>query len=361
MNVHRLGFLGFGHVGRALAELLERKRPELRQRYGFDYGVTGIATGGGGYIAAEPGGTLRPEAASPAAPVAGRRCADVDAWLAAARPDVVFEMSPTDARHPDRAVAHVRSALLAGAHVVSANKGPNLQAYRELADLAWAAGRHYLFEASCMGGVPIFSLFRDGLPAARLQRFRGLLNCTSSVVLREIERGGDLAAGVARARALGVAEADPAADLDGWDCAVKICAIGTVLMDTPVPLERVAVTGIRQAPVDEIRRAAQSGGQIRLVSVVERHGADVHATVRPERLEPSDPLFSPEPQDIVGVFDVDVLHGLTVRGHRLGADTTAYDLLADLVRAVTRPVPPEHAKPRGRDSISSQPITLHTS
>lgn len=334
-GVCSIAMLGFGNVGRALSALLASRRDELRTTCGIEYRIAGVASRRLGYVALR-GADVQPHLAAFDAVTHGRRYANLSEWLAAVQPDVVFEMTPTDAANPLPAVERVRTALLAGAHVVSANKGPNLVAFHELSALAESCGRSYRFEASCMGGVPLFALFRETLPLARIRRFRGLLNCTTSVVLNTIAQGGDFATGVAKAQSLGVAEADYSADVDGWDCAVKLCAIGNVLMNVPLPLAAIAVRGIRELSAADGRDAHRLGRQIRLVSEIERRGDELHATVQPQRLEPSDPLFTSEAQDIIGTFDLDLLNGLTLKGHRLNAETTAYDMMADFVGIMRR-------------------------
>ncbi|HKG92861.1 MAG TPA: hypothetical protein VKA84_13245, partial [Gemmatimonadaceae bacterium] len=152
MTLHSIAFLGYGNVGRALAALLAARRDALRERYGVEYRVAGVATRRGGWIAA-------PDGLDPAAP-AGQRCASVDEWLARARPDVVFETTVLDPHAGQPALDYLRAVLAAGAHAVSANKGPVVHGYAELSRLAAAAGRRYLFESAVADGAPVFSLVR---------------------------------------------------------------------------------------------------------------------------------------------------------------------------------------------------------
>jgi hypothetical protein len=85
-----------------------------------------------------------------------------------------------------------------------------------------------------MGGAPIISLFREALPAARPQRFRGILNSTTNLVLTEMEHGNRFEAAVKKAQDLGIAETDPSFDVDGWDATVKLSALATVLTLAPL-------------------------------------------------------------------------------------------------------------------------------
>ena len=146
-------------------------------------------------------------------------------WLERAKADVFFEASSLEAQTGQPALDHLKAALQGGAHAISANKGPVVHGYRELSALAKEKNRKFLFESTVMDGVPIFSLFPLGLPATELRGFHGVLNSTTNVVLTEIEKGRTFADAVQRAQALGIAETDPAADLDGWDAAVKLTAL----------------------------------------------------------------------------------------------------------------------------------------
>ena len=96
----------------------------------------------------------------------------------------------------------------------------------ELTKLAAEKKKKFLYESTVMDGVPIFSMFPLGLPAVDLRGFHGVLNSTTNVVLTEIERGLSFDEAVKRAQAMGIAETDPSADVDGWDAAFKVVALG---------------------------------------------------------------------------------------------------------------------------------------
>jgi len=184
-----------------------------------------------------------------------------------------------------------------------------------------------------MDGVPIFSLFPLGLPATVLQGFTGVLNSTTNVVLTEIEKGRSFDEAVKRARAIGVAETDPAADLDGWDSAVKVAALAIVLMGAPVKLEQVQRTGIRDLHEEKIRSVRAAGMRYKLVCRAERRGDSVACTVQPELLLASDPFANLEGTSSAIRFDLDVF-SFSIVEHNPGIEATAYGLLADFLRAV---------------------------
>ena len=232
MKTYNLALLGFGNVGRAFVRLLQRKADELRDKYGLGWRVTGVATRRLGWLTNPSGFVPEGLLADPAEHAT--RNADLHAWLTASQADVLFEITSLNAQTGQPAIDHLRAALEHGAHAITANKGPLVHAYRELSELALARGRRFLFESTVMDGAPIFSLFREALPGANLLRFRGILNSTTNFILSEMEAGRSFAEAVRQAQAIGIAETDPSADVDGWDAAVKVSALATVLMGLPL-------------------------------------------------------------------------------------------------------------------------------
>jgi homoserine dehydrogenase len=258
---------------------------------------------------------------------------NVREWLERSRADVLFEASSLDAKTGQPAIDHLKAALELGAHAITANKGPIVHAYSELTALARQKDRKLMHEATVMDGVPIFSMFRAGLPATELRSFCGVLNSTTNVVLTEIEKGRSFEEAVKRAQAIGVAETDPSADLDGWDAAIKVTALAMVLMGVPVRLEQVKRTGIRELSEEKIRSVRAAGMRYKLVCRAERRGDTADCSVRPELLLASDPLANLEGTSSAIRFDLDVF-SLSLVEHNPGIEATAYGLLADFVRAV---------------------------
>ena len=334
---YNLALVGFGNVGRELVRLLLAKRERLRHDFGIERRLTGIASRRLGWWA-DPGGfdpaallNSPPHGAAATASRAGP--ADVREWLTAARADVLFEATSLD-RHTGRpAVDHLEAALDAGAHAISANKGPVLHAFAALRERARRRGRWFLFESAVMDGAPVFSLFPHSLPAVELRGFRGLLNSTSNVVLAGMERGLSVEEAVKDAQRLGVAETDPSNDLDGWDAAVKVAVLAIVLMGAPLKLDEVERIGIRTVKPEQARAAVAAGKRYKLVCRAERSPEGVRASVRPEILPLSDPLALLEGTTSALQFDLDVF-GLSMIEHKPGVIATAYGLMADFIRAV---------------------------
>jgi homoserine dehydrogenase len=333
MPSYNLAMVGFGNVGRAFLRLLIAKETELRRKYDIRWRLTGVATRRVGWFADADGfnpiALLNGHWPAPSVHVAAPR--NVREWLERAKADVFFEASALAVDTGQPATEHLRAALESGAHAISANKGPVVHAYRELTTLAKEKNRKFLFESTVMDGVPIFSLFPLGLPATELHGFHGVLNSTTNVVLTEIEKGRTFADAVQRAQALGIAETDPTADLDGWDAAVKLAALAIVLMGVDVKIEQVQRTGIRELSEEKIRAVRAAGMRYKLVCRAERRGDSVQCSVQPELLLASDPLAGLEGTSSAIRFDMDMF-GLSIVEHKPGIEATAYGLLADLVR-----------------------------
>jgi homoserine dehydrogenase len=312
--------------------MLVSKESELRRKYDVRWRLTGVASRRIGWIAA-------PDGLNPLAALDGRfpneqaGVRNVREWLEHGKVDVMFEVTSLNAPTGQPAVDHLMAALESGAHAVTANKGPVVHGYRELTAMAKEKKRHFLFESTVMDGVPIFSLFTKGLPAIELRGFFGVLNSTSNVVLTEVERGKSFDEGVKRAQAMGIAETDPTQDLDGWDSAVKVAAITTVLMGVPIHIDQVQRTGIRQLTEEKIRSVRGAGMRYKLVCRAERRGDGVDCRVAPELLLTSDPMAGLEGTSSAIRFDLDVF-GLSLVEYNPGVDATAYGLLADFIRAV---------------------------
>ena len=328
-----LCLVGFGTVGRSLVALLERKAIDLRDQYGIAYRITGVATRRLGWMVAPQGFTAEKLLSGDFAEA--EKAAGLHEWLRAAKADVLFEASSLNADTGEPAISYIRAALEAGAHAISANKGPVVYAHKELTELAKAQGRQFYHESAMMDGAPVFSLFRETLPALDVRGFRGVLNSTTNVILGCMESGMTFDDAVCEAQRLGVAETDPSNDVDGIDAAVKVVGLVNVLMGGKLSLSDVARTGIRGITAHQMRQALQSGESWKLISRAQRHSdGRIEASVTPERIGPDDPLYSVRGASLAVGFETDVFRELFVAERDPGPEATAYGMLSDFVNAV---------------------------
>jgi homoserine dehydrogenase len=263
----------------------------------------------------------------------GPRVRDVRAFIARVPADVLVEITTLDPKSGQPAIDHVRQALDRGMHVITANKGPVAFALRSLKALAARKKRLFLHEGAVMDGTPVFNLAERCLRGARILSFRGTLNSTTNLVLSRMEAGLTAAAAVKEAQALGIAEADPSNDLEGWDAAVKGCAIANGLMGAscrPSQARRRGITGVSGS---DARRALRAGHRLRLVVRGVRRGRRVLVSVGPERIPFGDPLSGSGP-DAALVLETDHMGEIGVFERGATVDQTAYALLSDLVQVV---------------------------
>ena len=332
MKRYRLCFLGFGNVGRALARLFVSKTAELRDNYGIEWEITGVATRRMGWRASV-------EAIDVAQLLAGNDQTsletDIDRWLARAKPDVVFETTSLNPETGQPAIEYMRKSLQAGAHVITANKAPIVYAYDELNEIARAQDRRLMFEATVQDSAPVFSLFRETLPAAKVRAFSAVFNSTTNIILETMEEGRSFAEGVKTAQELGVAETDPSHDVDGWDSVMKVCAIARVILRSPLLPPDVRREGIRGLDSATLQAARAEGKPFKLLSraTVNADGS-VTASVRPEQIGANDPLAGVRGTSLAVHFELDTIPGLTIVSHRPNLQSTAYGLLADFINAV---------------------------
>ncbi len=328
--------VGFGNVGKALIRLLKHKEELLQSQYGLHFRVTGVATSRHG-MAIDPEGldaerllsvhdlsTLSRETAPTSVLEFIQRCPA----------DVLFENSPVNHEDGQPAIDHIRAGLQRGMHVITANKGPVVHAYAELMALAASHGVKFKFESTVMDGAPIFSLFQNPLPLVELEGFHGVLNSCTNLILERMGTGESFAEAVTYAQSIGIAETDPSEDIDGWDAAVKTAALATVLMNAPMTPQMVDRTGIRGVNPEMIAEAAKAGERWKLVCRAFREGGKVCAVVAPQRVAPDSPLFAINGTSSYVQFESDVLPGLGIVESDPGPETTAYGLLADLIRAL---------------------------
>ena len=352
----RVGLLliGFGNVGRRFVRMLDEQSAYLAS-IGVTPVVMGIVTGrhgwafdGAGLNATQAAdqvaaggaleGTSTPETAN-----------QLIAQLVAQRVEahVVVETTPLDIRFGEPAIAHVRAALRAGAHVVSANKGPVAHAYRVLAEEARRARRAFLFEGAVMDGIPIFNLVRETMPGVRVTGFRGVVNSTTNHILTALEGGEDFLAALERMQAEGIAEADPSLDVDGWDAAAKVAALANVWMDAGIRPRDVERSGIGPADAGRARAALAAGRRLKLVAsaspkndVGQRFSGktlpDVVFRVALEDLPGSDPLAQLDGQANALEIETDQLGRVVITQRDGGLEKTAYALFSDLMRVVSR-------------------------
>ena len=191
---YKLALLGFGNVGQAFLELLLDKQTDLKADPGISFRVVGIASGSHGRCLNPRGLPLREvlqayRKGSSLDDFSTQPIKNSQEFIEICGADVLLETTPVNYQTGEPALDYLRTALKAGMHAITANKGPVVHGYQELTSLAKRLGRRFLFESAVMDGAPVFSIARCGLPGARVESFSGIFNSTTNLILTRMEAG----------------------------------------------------------------------------------------------------------------------------------------------------------------------------
>ncbi len=341
---YKLALIGFGNVARSLAKLLIRKQDLLKEKHGINFSFTGLSTGRHGFAVNPDGLDIQKalelvESGQSISPLSTFQVEDSLAVIQNSQADVMFENSPVNTQTGQPALDHIRTALNLGMHAITANKGPVVHGYRELTALAKSKGKSFRHESTVLGGAPVFSVMSEAFPLAELTSFKGIFNATTNVILSLMENGEKYDDAVKYAQSIGLAETDPTNDVDGWDAAIKVAALVTVLWDTPMTPQQVNPTGIRGITPEMIAKAKAEGKRYKLVCSAEKVGDKVDASVAPQLVDSASPLYGMMNSSTGITFRTDVILDYSIilsekPDMKGGPLETAYGLFADFVNVV---------------------------
>jgi homoserine dehydrogenase len=317
----RVGLLGFGTIGTGVAKVLARNAAVIERRLGAPLRLVRIADI---ELSRDRGVDL-----------AGIRFdADAEGLVRDPGVDIVIELIG------GTGVARrlLLAAIQAGKPVVTANKALLAQHGKEIFDAAAEHKVDVAFEASVGGGIPILRAIREGLAANRIQSVHGIINGTTNYMLTEMERSGEpFAAVLARAQALGFAEADPSTDVDGIDAAHKLTLLAAMAFGAELTVKDIPTEGIRGIEPIDFDAAREFGYRIKLLAIAktsvseDTEGGRIEARVQPT-LIPADSLLA----KVDGAMNAVSVHGDAVGttlyyGAGAGELPTASAVVADLI------------------------------
>jgi homoserine dehydrogenase len=336
----RIWVIGFGTVGQWLVRAIDSQAERLADEYGVAVTVVGLANARDGFIY-DPDGLDLPAVlglASAGRPITEH--AGVQGWpgavegLRATEADVLVEVtaSPADG---EPGFTHMREALKRGIPVVTSNKWPVALHGVELARLARSRGVAFRAESSVMSGTPVLSSLVDGLAGAVPVAVRGLLNATANFILTRMNEGRSYDDALAEAQVAGLAERDPAADVEGDDTVAKVMILSALVFGRQLQREQIACTGIVDIARSEFERAAATGARIKHVATLDFSEGDVVARVAPEPVGPEDPLATIEGTTNIVVCQASPLGQVTISGPGAGPQLAGQGVFSDLI-AVAR-------------------------
>ncbi len=331
----KLLLLGFGTVGQGFVQILRDKAQDLEKRYGFAPCIVGAATRSRGTLYCADGldpaalleaikaGSLEryPESAGLA------RDWSVERLISESGADVLVDALPTDLATGGASLPYAFAAIDAGMHLVFASKGAVAVGYDDLMRRSRAAGTRVLFEGSVMAGTPSLRLGMQALAGCTITAARGILNGTTNYILTAMEAGRSYADVLAEAQKLGYAEADPTADVDGWDAAGKTIIVSAALFGKQLKLDQMDVQGISHLTAADIDAARASGERWKLIAHVTPEGG----SVKPMRLPLAHPLAGVSGTTNAITLTTDLLGDVTLIGAGAGGVQTGFALLSDLI------------------------------
>jgi homoserine dehydrogenase len=335
--VYKLALIGFGNVGKSFFRLLERKKLRLKKEYGIECRVVAIATGSHG-MAIEPGGFDAKRIFSHLekngtldALHRGKPLKGAVELIQQSSADVMFEISPQNPWTGQPAIRYIEAALKKKMHVVTANKGPVVHAYRGLKKLAARNKVQFRHEGVVMDGTPIFNLAEMTLPATEVRGFEGILNATTNYLLEEMEKGKSLEVALEEAKALGIVESNPAVDVEGWDATSKLCCIANVIMGANLRPKAIDREGIQDLTPEKLCQAKDRGNRIRLLVRAWRDGRTIRGSVKPTEI-PLTQTFATLRGDTTALcIETDTMEKITIIEGPGGPHQTAFGLLSDLI------------------------------
>jgi homoserine dehydrogenase len=332
----RIWLVGFGTVGRWLARAIDDHRDRLAARHGIAVTVVGLANARDGFVYDGDGLDLRVALADQSG---ARRWPTAIEGLRATEADLLVEVTASPGTDGEPGITHMREALQRGIPVVTSNKWPVALHGVELAELARSRGVPFRAESTVMSGTPVLSSLVDGLAGAVPIGIRGLLNATANFILSRMAQGLDYEEALAEAQSAGLAERDPAADVDGHDVVAKVMILSALVFGRQLRREQVARRGIADITRSEIEQAAAGGGRLKHVAMLEfsePDGAgDVTARVEPELLRRDDPLASIDGTTNAVVCRADPVGEVTIIGPGAGPELAGQGVFSDVL-AVAR-------------------------
>ena len=314
-----IGLLGLGTVGAGVAQILQT--PDGRHPLVKDLALRQVAVRS----------LERPRQVELAAEML-----TTDPAAVVANPAVDLVVEVMGGLEPARSL--ILAAIEAGKPVVTANKAVIARHGAEIAAAAAAKGVYVLMEAAVGGGIPILEPLKQSLGGNRIERVSGIINGTTNYILtRMAQEGASYASVLADAQALGYAEADPAADVEGGDAADKIAILTGLAYGGLVPREAIPTEGIDQLDTRDIDYARDLGFVVKLLAVAERHGSDSDGTevldvrVHPTLLAKDHPLAGVNGVNNAILVEGDPIGQVMFYGPGAGAGPTASAVVADIL------------------------------
>ncbi len=342
MRPVRISIVGLGTVGQWVLGALDAQAGTLAARYGFTPVVVGVANARDGFIHRAEGLDLSTllELAAPWRSLVEHEDVvhfpDALEGLQATEADLLVEVTASPSSDGEPGFAHMREALGKQIPVVTSNKWPVALHGVELAELARRERVAFRAESTVMSGTPVLGTLVDGLAGTTPTAIRGILNATANFILTAMTTGKTYEDALAEAQAIGLAERDPAADVDGHDAVAKTMILAALVFGRQLRPEQVARQGLGEVTRAELSKAARAGTRIKHVSTLELSGDELEARVEPVELPADDPLAGVEGVTNAVICRAEPVGEVTVIGPGAGPELAGQGVLSDLIAVASR-------------------------
>jgi len=339
---YKIGLIGCGTVGQGLLEILHKKSEYLRDKFDFEPEVVAIGDRLKGSLLTPEGINLKKllqilsqgkkideYLEGKANEAEGMEPLEI---IGKSDADIIAELTYTDIKTAEPATSYIKKALQTGKHVVTSNKGPAALYYAELEELARKNNLFFRIEGTVMSGTPVFNLFENGFTGNKIEEIRGILNGTTNFILSKMEEENmDYEEALKLAQKLGYAEADPFADVEGYDALAKIVILSNVFLEANIKPSDAEREGITSLSKEEILAAKGEGYRYKLIASAKRENGQIVASVSPQKLPLADPLAGIMGANNALTFHLDLLGKVTIQGPGAGKIETGYSILTDML------------------------------
>ena len=339
----KIEIIGFGTVGMGFLEILNKKANILKEKYDFLPKIVAITDKMKGSLIDEEGidiqrllkiikegGDLK-DYNNGFFAFEERNSLDI---IEEIKSDILIEMTYTNLNTGEPATTHIKKAFEKGKHVVTSNKGPIALYYKDLKKIADEKNLLLGIEGTVLSGTPVFNLIEETFPPNSIKRINGILNGTTNYILTKMETEGmSYESALKKAQELGYAEADPTADVEGFDALAKVLILSNVIMGGDLKKEDITREGITRISSDDIKEAVKDGYRYKLIGSVEKgKNGKIKASVKPLKIPFSDPLSGVSGATNALTFETDLLGKVTIQGPGAGKIETGFSIMIDVLR-----------------------------
>lgn len=332
---HTIGIIGFGTVGRGISEILLQRTKYLKEIHNIEYSIVAVADRRCGTVY-NPDGLDIPQLIKQAE--AGetfnkdKSQLDTIDLISESNVSVWMELTNTNLVDAFPAINYIKQALSSGKHVITCNKGPASLFYKELQELAFQKNVKFQIEGTVMAGTPVINLLAGPLAGCKISKVTGIFNGTTNYILSEMETGKDYHEVLKSAQSLGYAEADPTGDVEGFDAMAKVNILSNIIFGKNLVNGDIDRKGITSITKEEIQKARSENKRWKLIGKLELKNGKYEASVKPEKIDLSNPLANVNGNLNAITFTTDLLGDVSVIGPGAGKQETGFALLNELIQ-----------------------------